>query len=254
MNTFSGYTAFPKAASPELLPQDDQQCASFLMTLLPLYAQHERSFERGTSIHGRGHIIRTWIFSAAMSAMLNEWGLKHDRAALLCAVAGHDAGRRGNGVDIWEKQSAEITVRYMRASFGEKALGSAYERALRDCIEHDSVKRNNGLSLEAMLLHAADSLDIGRVVNFDPGQFPFLQGPEKRVCPGDAGQIRNQLAKEASCLQRLTYPPVAEGPIRNVSLELRKELELEGQELMNRIEEVISENSKYFPLLSSYYS
>ena len=60
-----------------------------------------------------------------------------------------------------------------------------------------------------MLLNAADSLDIGRVKDFDFQYFPFLRGGAqegpKTVVP-EYQNLREQLHEEADLLARMTDP------------------------------------------------
>lgn len=81
--------------------------------ILPFYLQHELKFDR-YGVHGRMHICR--------SVMLAEWMARFYRAhthavidffAVRVAVAFHDSGRRANGVDLWESDSASNCARYV---------------------------------------------------------------------------------------------------------------------------------------------
>lgn len=60
-----------------------------------------------------------------------------------------------------------------------------------------------------MLLNAADSLDIGRVTEFDFKYFPFLRGGEqegpKALVP-EYQNLRQALHEEADLLARMTDP------------------------------------------------
>ena len=64
-------------------------------------------------------------------------------------------------------------------------------------------------TLESMLLNAADSLDIGRVTEFDFKYFPFLRGGEqegpKALVP-EYQNLRQALHEEADLLARMTDP------------------------------------------------
>lgn len=86
--------------------------------ILPFYLQHEQTFDRN-GVHGRMHICR--------SVMMAEWMARFYRTraqyvidffALRVAVAFHDSGRRANGVDLWESDSASNCVRYVVESGG----------------------------------------------------------------------------------------------------------------------------------------
>lgn len=85
----------------------------FQKDILPLYKAHENSFDT-IGLHGRRHISRA-VFWA-------EWMLRFytrhlliplDVEAVRYAVAFHDAGRQGNGKDIWEADSAQLCYNYL---------------------------------------------------------------------------------------------------------------------------------------------
>ena len=192
---------FPSPLHPERFPKTVADTKPFLLHMLPYYARHEQTFERVHAIHGRGHIIRAWMLAATMSNICSQHGLAHDLCAVLCAVAGHDCGRQDSGYDVWEADSAALTVRAMREFFGEDSMGENYEQAIRDCIE-----KSGGLNtLEALLEQGADSLDIARCANFKLNKFFFLRDDDYGI--PDAPGIREELMREAKYLLHLTYPP-----------------------------------------------
>jgi len=199
-----GYPPFPAPAQPENMPQNEADRRNFLVhNVMDGYINHEKTFEEGTSYHGRGHIARAYIFANVMCNILEEQGLKVDKNAVLCGIAGHDLGRQGTGKDRWEERSAEMTTEAMRNAFGPNAMGDAYEQQVRD-----SIDRHKGKTVEAMLLNAADSLDIGRIAPgvFQLNEFPFLRGKEGESPDNWADNVRKQLEKEANLLQRMTNP------------------------------------------------
>jgi len=195
------YPTFPTPTDPEKLPKTDTARREFLVKHLDVYMGHEQTFEKGTSVHGRGHIARAFVFANAMTNLLKEQGVEVDRNAVLCGIAGHDIGRRGGGTDAWEARSAEMTIGALREDYGPDGMGINYETAIAD-----SIDAHRGQTLEALLLNAADSLDIGRTAKFDPEQFAFLHGKPGEVPTPEAQRVREQLAKEANLLQRLTNP------------------------------------------------
>lgn len=75
--------------------------------MLPIYHDHERpgAFDHGAAYHGRGHICRAFIFASTMAGLMEEMGHTVDRTALLCGIAGHDAGRERNGADTPEQEA-----------------------------------------------------------------------------------------------------------------------------------------------------
>ena len=269
------YPAFPKAAHPEAMPADGAARRAFLVKNLDTYINHEQTFERGSSVHGRGHIARAFIYASAMCSILEEQGVTMDRNAVLCGITGHDLGRQGRGSDQWEGRSADMTVASMKASFGNDAMGQDYEQAVKDCIDS-----HRGQTLEAMLLNAADSLDIGRTQEFDPSRFAFLRGKEGEQPTEKAQEIRRQLAVEADLLQRLTNPlcqnrhildkliekaATSSSADANIFLQQRQDIlrsiekyfasewNTDSETFMQNVEKFISENTELFPLLSQYY-
>lgn len=275
---FPARPAFPEPANSAAMPSTDAQRRDFLVTILDDYLPREKAggFESGTSTHGRGHIARSYIFAKAMASILQEQGVSVDRNAVLCGIAGHDVGREGRGKDVWEEQSADKTLDAMRERFG--SMGEDYEKAVRSCI----VAGNAPQTTEAMLLHAADSLDAGRVPDqkFDLSLFGFIKAANDEDTSIRARDMRKELGREADLLQRLTDPycqcrtslshlkdenDKAEGDVKaRITKEIdgmegfiadafRKEADPASAQFMERFEKVLSDNQGLFPLLSKYY-
>ena len=266
---------FPVPAHPEALPADGQARRAFLVNHLDAYIAHEQTFERGSSVHGRGHIVRAFIFASVMCSILERQGVPMDRNAVLCGITGHDLGRQGGGTDRWEDRSANMTVAAMKADFGDDAMGEAYEQAVKD-----SIDAHRGQTLEAMLLNAADSLDIGRTQQFDPDKFAFLHGRDGEVPIREAVNLRKKLAEEADLLQRLTNPLcrsrnvldkltmlAGEAPYPLSETYMRQRTQLTGdiadafaaewnddaETYLTKIETLVRQNRKLFPTLAEYY-
>lgn len=84
--------------------------------ILPLYLEHELTFDPG-GVHGRMHICRSVLFAEYMGRSYHERlsaGVV-DFYAIRVATAFHDSGRRANGVDLWERESADNCLAYVRA-------------------------------------------------------------------------------------------------------------------------------------------
>ena len=122
--------------------------------ILPFYRQHELKFDR-YGVHGRMHICR--------SVMVAEWmaRLYHARTetpidffAVRVAVAFHDSGRRANGVDLWEADSASNCARYVHKASG----ASDYAQAVGALIE----KKKNSADPLKKIVQDADVLEIMR--------------------------------------------------------------------------------------------
>ena len=200
------YAAFPAAVAPNALPATHAERRQFMVNMLDAYRRHEETFDSQTAVHGMGHASRTFIFATVLANIMEASGVSVDRTALLCGTAGHDAGRQGNGNDIWEEESAGAIVSAMRSAYGADSLGDAYEAGITAMITD---RGNQGETLETMLHKAADSLDIGRTKDFDPNLWPFLREPIAApggVVVGADENLRRRLVAEVATFQRLTNP------------------------------------------------
>jgi hypothetical protein len=279
--THPAYPTFPAPANPGALPQNEADRRQFLVDLLHpggTYVAHEMSFERGTSVHGRGHIARAWIFAETMCNILGEMGVTVDRNAVLCGIAGHDMGRQGGGQDRWEGRSAAFTTSAMRTAFGAENLGEAYQAQVGL-----SIDAHGSRTLEGLLLNAADSLDIGRTATFDPRYFSFLRGADQGApLTPEATRMREQLAREADLLQRITDPLCQARPALNHLVNeamdsphphladtlMAQQAEIRGgvadayarrwsesgEDYLRSVEDAIRLNPDMFPLLNRYYT
>ena len=270
------YAPMPAPANPQAMPQTHAERRNFCLSVMDGYLNHEKTFEKGTSVHGRGHIARAFIFGTVMCNMLEEQGINVDKNAVLCGISGHDLGRSGKGKDKWEERSANMTADAMGNAYGHENMGQAYEQEVKDCIN-----AHKSQTVEGMLLNAADSLDFGRTGDFSLDKFPFLKGKNGEVPGSMAKETRDQLAKEANLLQRLTNPLCANygtihklgdeifnSPIAQISdyyseekAALEQSIEdsfaadwdVSNEDYMTRFENVVRNNPKMFPLLSKYY-
>ena len=281
---------FPCPANPNALPQNKEGRKEFLVGVLEEYRQKELVYpERGRSVHGRGHIVRAYIFANVFCNMYAEQGIKVDKNAVILGISGHDLGRAGLGNDQWEGKSGIKTNAALRERYGENVAGQSYEREIADSIQSVEIKHPSGRTrhvpvsqtLEAQLLQNADCLDIGRTAQFDDFYFDFLRDKNGQVTP-EAQAIRDQLLKEADFLQRLTNPLCAhrnalqhidkiiiEGTDRETEKVLSKQKEtidnsivaefvndaeeVSNEEFFDNVERAIREHREMFPLLSQYY-
>ena len=174
--------------------------------ILPFYRQHELKFDR-YGVHGRMHICR--------SVMLAEWMARFYRAhtqtgidffAVRVAVAFHDSGRRGNGVDLWEADSAANCVRYVVETGG----ASDYADGVGALIE----KKKKSADPLKKIVQDADVLEIMRPCCGHGGlagfrrEFLHFGGPDDtlaREIPGIAEQ-REALIQETWRWMQSTEP------------------------------------------------
>ncbi len=253
------------------------------------YREKELNSEQGVSVHGRGHIIRTYIYANAFCNIMKEQGVTVDRNAVILGITGHDLGRGGLGHDRWEVQSGRQTNQAIRQQYGEGTAGEAWENEVADSIVGVPIeppgqrKRTVPVSqtMEAQLLQSADSLDIGRTGDFDQYYFDFLRDKNGTVSP-EAQKIRDQLADEANLLQRLTNPLCANYQTLNLltqaasdadddesmtyyqnqrnALDANIKAEMlaqannsDNEAFIDGYEDVIRRNPQMFPLLTKYY-
>lgn len=142
-------------------------------SILNVYRKHENSFD-DYGIHGRRHISRSIIFSEFMSRFYTkELGKDIDFNAIRYAVSFHDSGRQGNGIDVWEKDSANNCFKYLmdNSDYDEtrcKYVSSLISKNLTNDINHN-------------IVYDSDVLDImrpccghGEIENFRRSELRFL--------------------------------------------------------------------------------
>ena len=147
----------PAPVNPAALPQNKTGRKQFLLKMLPIYHNHERTFDNGTNLHGRTHATRAFVFSITMGNILKEKGVKVDMNAVALATAGHDTGRRKNGRETAdsEKRSAETVVAAVNETY-PGAAGSAWTEQVKINITAKSAEQD---TIEGYLFKSADSLD-----------------------------------------------------------------------------------------------
>ena len=278
------YAPFPQPARPEGMPTTETQRRDFLVKTLDTYMAKEKT--GGDFTHGRGHITRAYIFANVMCTILEEEaGETVDRNAVLLGITGHDLGRERQGEDLWEEQSAQLTTQAMNSEFGDDAVGQDYATSVGNCIQRGKTE-----TVEAMLLKSADSLDIGRTVEFDTKYFPFLGDKDPNKEPREAdkytvsspkvSQLREQLAKEAKILEIITDPNTRfrDGKfhlmdqfyagteqqnaivrqqytdlVDDIKMEYQDQWAVDSETFVTNIEDIVLKNPDLFPVLSKYY-
>jgi hypothetical protein len=165
--------------------------------ILPIYLEHESTFDQ-YQIHGRMHICRAVIFGEVMARCYAEIGESIDFYAIRSAIAFHDSGRKGNGVDEWEDQSARNCYNYLvnRPVYQNDPIAA---RKIADRIVHENLFVSNSLE------HDADVLEIMRPVCGHGGWNGFRKdvlrfaGHRDPLCRKfqSAGRLRDRLILEA---------------------------------------------------------
>ena len=165
--------------------------------ILPFYLQHELKFDR-YGVHGRMHICRSVMLAECMARFYRaHTQTVIDFFAVRVAVAFHDSGRRANGVDLWESDSASNCVRYVYEVVG----ANDYAGDVGALIE----KKKKSVDPLKMIVQDADVLEImrpccghGGLAGFRRG-FLHFGGPDDllaREVHGIAAQ-REALVQEA---------------------------------------------------------
>ena len=274
-------------AHPEQMPQDNAARKQFLLRTLPIYHNHEKTFDKGNNWHGRTHATRSFVFSIAMANILREKGVDVDMNAVALATAGHDTGREANGTDTTKSEARSgDTVKAMVEQSYPGAAGDAWKDQVKANITSKAV---NQTTLEGYLFKSGDSLDYSRIADLDPKHFPFLRETivtrDGLVVAADES-LRRQLMKEALLLSRRTDPGTARSEeIKQFQIQLaqlsarraphnemqvvqdrQKEVEdeihaqeieqtstLSDAQIVELVENAIRESPDDFPLLSKYY-
>lgn len=138
-------------------------------SILPFYQYHEDTFDK-FGLHSRLHICRSIIFSEFMARFLSkEFGQKLDFTAIRYAVAFHDSGREGNGIDVWEHDSADNCYSYLSKSFED-----GYSKYVSNLI----IKNLSNSDKNKLIVIDSDVLDIMRLYElegFNPNFLSFLK-------------------------------------------------------------------------------
>jgi hypothetical protein len=126
----------------------------FVSNILPIYNNHESSFDYN-GIHGRMHVSRALIFAETMARYYYKlFGVKDiDFLAIRYAISFHDSGRKGNGIDIWESESADIC----RVHLLNRGLSKEYSKYVSQLIE-----KKGRWDAHKKMVHDADVLEIMR--------------------------------------------------------------------------------------------
>lgn len=167
--------------------------------ILPLYKQHERTFDP-FGVHGRIHICRSVIFAEWMARFYSEHlpGVV-DLYAVRVATALHDVGRRANGPDLWESDSASECQRYV-TQYSQRSQNGEYAQYVATLID----KRPSD-DICKWIVHDADVLEImrpccghGGINGFrrDVLYFAGERDLHLRHLPG-AAEMRESLIREA---------------------------------------------------------
>jgi hypothetical protein len=265
----------PPVGNVAAAPQNLAARKRALMGALPAYGAHEKTFEHGRNIHGRGHATRVFIFANVLGNIMRERGVKVDLGALSITAAGHDMGRKGGGTDYWEKESgamvAQLATNTYPGAYGDEWLMQANLNVSAGHGAEADAQR----SVEGLLMKAADSLDYTRVAPLEAKRFHFLEktmNVDGVHVMRDEG-LRNALMHEAELLTKATSP-LAEKREEITRLKLSNDederfqgealeeevtndeialAQLTDEQVVERIEKEIRDNPDKYPMLTKYY-
>lgn len=146
----------------------------FTNNIVEIYKNHENTFDR-YDIHSKTHISRSLIFAEFMSRfyiinkIYNNINFSHVRYA----VSFHDSGREGNGVDLWENDSANLCKNY---------LLKIYSLNESEYISNLIIKKNINNNIEKQIVTDSDVIDImrpctgvGGILGFNENYLSFLK-------------------------------------------------------------------------------
>ncbi|MGD9899642.1 MAG: hypothetical protein AB7T22_11020 [Calditrichaceae bacterium] len=211
----------------------------FLKTLktdiLPLYDAHEKTFDF-QMIHGRMHISRALIFSEFMCRYYyRNTDLTPDASRVRFAVAFHDSGRRGNGPDFWESDSAQMCIDYLRAN---NYADSAKETGLL------IMKHGVGdWGLDKRIVHDADVLEIMRPCCGHMGRKGFRESALRFLGNRDVKSVYNREIRDVLIEEAWQFIQKTE--------DLKSGLR-ESEDYMNDVLNTLRAESEKWPLLADY--
>lgn len=200
--------------------------------IFKFYEAHEFTFDR-YRIHGRMHVARAVIFCEIMARYYQSKGESVDFGYVRRLTGLHDAGRKGNGLDQWEDESADLLYQHLKLK--GMPHGKAYEKS------RNIIKATADNSLEYQIFQSADCIDIMRPCTgrkgregFDTNYLSFL----KNAHDPDDLKFRADLIAEAWDFIQIS--------------ESRKFLDFNAsQGFMGRLFEIISNDRIGFKILST---
>lgn len=196
--------------------------------ILPLYEAHEQGFD-GARIHGRLHVARAVIFSEVMARHYQDKGESVDFDFVRRTTGMHDAGRKGNGPDRWEKESSVLLYNHLKSkNIPKKEAAKKSNIIVKEKANKDAI--------EFKIFQSADCLDIMRPCTGNGGRAGFK--PEYLTFTSDDPSFRENLIEEAWFFIQIT--------------EEQKTTEFnESQGFMEKLFDVIRAHPDKLPILSS---
>jgi hypothetical protein len=137
-----------------------------------IYHSNEQKFD-SKGIHGRRHIVRSLIFSEVfINFYQSHVGADLNLEMIRMAISFHDSGRKANGPDFWENESAEKCYSFLK-KFG---YSDSYAISLSDSIRKNrNTLYESELIIEKQIINDVDVLEILRLYLGFENPIEFLQ-------------------------------------------------------------------------------
>ena len=150
-----------------------------------LYIKNEKNFDL-ESHHGRFHIIRCLLLADCLHRFYESHSIKIQIEKSYYAIMFHDVMRQGNGIDIWELESARCCYKYLR--------NKGFDHLVSLNISNIILKKNE-TNLEEQILYDVDVLDYNRFFYIPEENHLFKDYKLKFSGPNDISQCRNSMAR-----------------------------------------------------------
>lgn len=162
--------------------------------IAPFYERHEYSFDL-ESFHGRFHILRCLILSHYLIDFYKKGGVEIEEEVVYYSVMFHDIAREGNGIDIWEKESADRCLKFL---IQKKLWKESFAKETSELI-----LKKEPFSLEGQILYDVDVLDYNRFLTFleEDGMFD----ESRLICFGEQDKFLQNSVIRRRCILMSKY-------------------------------------------------
>lgn len=202
----------------------------FETEILPFYESHEKGFD-SYRIHGRMHVARAVIFSEVMARYYQTKGKSVDFDYVRRTTGMHDSGRKGNGIDLWEKESSALLYNY----FISKNMTEKEARQKSKIVIKEQADEN---SIEFKIFQSADCLDIMRPCTGRGGRSGFNANFLSFLKENPSHKFRQDLIEEAWIFIQITE-------------QVKTNHFNENKGFMKNLFKIIQKNQRKLPILSS---
>jgi len=137
--------------------------------LIKNHIENANPFWKNSLIHGEKHTERCiWAASNLMEFFYSQLPNSRTPESILIPVAFHDAGRKGEGTDLWEMDSYRMCLAYLLNS-GVSKVEAQYSAT--------AILKNPPLTRNAAILYDADVLEYSRFIHASDFDYSRLQLP-----------------------------------------------------------------------------